>query len=219
MGEYLFYDGTEKGLEASPDCSRLFSFMILTLFSLITKQSNRTPHLSYSIFPQYCWRFLGHSWSFCSKILVLSEFLIPFTAFLVIPMLFLLHAPKPHQHENALCKTWPEGMGKRKMTYEVVQNRKLFLKWTFNVVKSLSYLCNSFASLVPSQLASDWRLFFLEPPPTYPGLPILGLSLLSLPGQPATNPVPLTQYFKLHCVSESPGWFVRCYCASHRVLI
>ena len=89
-----------------------------------------------------------------------------------------------------------------------------------NVVKSLSYLCNRFSSLVPSQLASDWRLFFfLEPPPISPGLPILRFSLLSLPGQPATNPMPLAQCFKLHCASESLGWFVRCYCASHRVLI
>ena len=40
----------------------------------------------------------------------------------------------------------------------ITLHRKLFLKWTFNVAKSLSYLCSSFSSLAPSHrhLTRDW---------------------------------------------------------------
>lgn len=72
-----------------------------------------------------------------------------------------------------------------------------FFKWTFNAVQFLSYLCSTSSYIAPSQLAGDWRLvYFLEPPPISPCLPVLRLSLLLLPGPWATNPMLPSQCFQ-----------------------
>ena len=171
--------------------------MVLTLFPLISKQSNVWVALYFLSIVE---GFLCISIHFVLKSVLLFKPWSPLIDLLVSvltssvahPYSLSPLRPKVHQHKDAICKTQPEGVGYG-WWHTLKHRTENDFTNEHSIVKSVSHLCSRFSSLSSSQL---FLTSFLE---------LLLISFLSpcsmfllTPITRATShkpPIPLTQCF------------------------